>query len=244
MNRHSPKPRREPRTRPQRHPALSIALLWCLPDACTPLRDLSSYSNGAAPITSADSDAPAAGGSFGAPAPPEDLGAASPAPDESAPSTDAAGDGDVEGDGDIDVDGGAEVADAGRPSTSSPCDGAGELGGADGHCYLLGAEAASWTSSSTTCAAWGGTLVQIDTPEEEALVTQNTTADTWIGLNDRDAEGRMSWDGSGEPIAYAPWATEQPDDFDGSEDCVELLADGRGYNDRPCTDLRVYVCER
>ena len=228
--------------RPQRNRALAIALLCCLPDACTPLRDLSSYSNGAAPITSADGDAPAAGGSFSAPAPPEDLGATSPAPDESAPSTDAEGDGDV--DGDVDVDGGAEIADAGRPSASLSCDGAGELGGADGHCYLLGAEAASWTSASTTCAAWGGTLVQVDTPEEEALVTQNTTADTWIGLNDRDTEGSMSWDGSGEPIAYAHWATEQPDDFDGSEDCVELLVDGRGYNDRPCTDLRVYVCER
>lgn len=73
---------------------------------------------------------------------------------------------------------------------------------------------------------------------------EGTTGDTWIGLNDLETEGAMRWEGSVELGSYRNWASEQPDDFDGTEDCVELLADGRGWNDRPCTDLRGYVCER
>lgn len=105
-------------------------------------------------------------------------------------------------------------------------------------------EAASWAAASAACSAWGGALPRIESSEEEAFLLEGTTGDTWIGLNDLETEGAMRWEGSVELGSYRNWASEQPDDFDGTEDCVELLADGRGWNDRPCTDLRGYVCER
>ena len=160
-----------------------------------------------------------------------DVGGAFAALDAGAPSAVAAGE----------VDG---FADAGTPRSALSCNAPGELRGEAGGCYLLGAQAGSWSSSSAACVAWGGALVRIDGPEEEALLTRNATGDAWIGLNDIDSEGDMRWGVADELGAYTHWAPEQPDDFDGSEDCVELLADGRGYNDRPCTDLRAYVCER
>jgi hypothetical protein len=195
---------------------------------CTPLRELSSYSDGPS-TTGAGSNASSVGGSSSsAPAPPDgELGGAPTAPDASAP-------GDAR-------DGGRSVVDAGG---SSACDAPGELPGNEGECYLLVTGAASWGASSAACAEWGGALVTIDSPEEEGLLSQNTLIDTWIGLNDRETEGEMRWD-SGDAVGpFTDWAPQQPDDFDGTEDCVELLADGRGYNDRPCTDLRAYLCER
>jgi hypothetical protein len=198
-----------------------------------PVRELSSYSEGAAPTTGAVSKPPAGGaGSSKPPAPGDgDLGGALAAPDAGAEavgnSSDAGG-----------------VADAGAPGALLTCDAPGELVGNAGQCYLFGAEAASWAAASAACTDWGGTLVRIDSPEEEDLINQNTVGDSWIGLNDLETEGEMRWGEGGALATFTDWAPNQPDDFDGSEDCVELLADGRGYNDRPCTDLRAYVCER
>jgi lectin-like protein len=190
-----------------------------------PLRELSTYSDEPPTTTDAISNVPAGGGSSSsAPASSdEDAGEAPPAPDASVPAPDGG------------------VLDAG---VSSPCDGAGEIVGGQGRCYLLATEVATWNASRAACAEWGGALVRIDSPEEEALLNQNTVGDTWIGLNDLETEGEMRWDGGGELGSFSHWAPQQPDDFDGTEDCVELLADGRGYNDRPCSDLRAYLCER
>ena len=145
------------------------------------------------------------------------------------------------------VDAGAvgEPSDAGSPSESFACDATGELA-TGGACYLLGALAVSWPAASAACEAWGGSLARLDSAGEEAalLAARAAPADAWIGLSDVDVEGSMLWADGDAPDAYTNWADLQPDDLDGSEDCVELLADGRGWTDRPCTDLRVYLCER
>lgn len=212
--------------------------LLCCTLACTPLRDLSSYSStassnagiaGSAPASVVDTGnepAPLEDGQGGGPAQPD-------APDAAAPSTPATNAG-----------ASGSSVDAGQPVAVAPCDAADEVSAADGRCSLVVAQAATWDAASAACADWGGALARVDSAEREAELSALTGADMWIGLNDRQTEGSMVWDGGGTLGTFRHWATDQPDDFDGSEDCVELLADGRGYNDRPCTDLRPYVCER
>jgi len=222
-----------PAARQRRHHDGAVAVLLCCTLSCTPLRELSSYSEES--TRSAGGDAPAAGGTSSAPAAPErDRSDGFVALDASGPAAFAASDAGDAG----------ESVDAGAPSAPLACGAPGEFAAADGRCYLLGTPAASWAVSSAACDAWGGVLARIDSPEEEALLVQNAAGDTWVGLNDLDVEGDMRWDGGGELGAYTRWAPQQPDDFAGSEDCVALLADGRGWNDRPCADLRAYFCER
>jgi lectin-like protein len=225
-----PSPRVAPRATAalaDRSRAIAWALVWGWSGACTPLRELSSYSDDPSSTAGAIGSAPAVGGvPSSAPAPADALAGAAAAADASAPAPGAAPD--------------AGVADA----SARACDAPGEIAGNEGECYLLGTLAATWSASSAACADWGGTLVRIDSAEEEALLGQNTLADTWIGLNDLETEGEMRWEGGAELGTFSHWAPDQPDDFDGTEDCVELLADGRGYNDRPCADLRAYLCER
>jgi Lectin C-type domain len=212
----------------------TLAVLLCCTGGCMPLRELSSYSDSPAAIAGAGSDPPAAEvGSARAPGPVDGgLGGALAALD-AAPSTPANARRDLD-----------SVTDAGPSSASLACGAPGERAADTGRCYLIDAGAASWSTSSVACADWGGALVRIDSPEEEAFLAGDPLGDAWIGLNDRETEGDLRWDGGGELGAYSHWAAEQPDDFDGSEDCVELLADGRGWNDRPCADLRAYACER
>jgi hypothetical protein len=204
----------------------------------TPLNDLSSYTGDPRPAAGASSDPPPAVGSSSDPAQPEGNGGAA-AVDAGGPSAPASRAG-VDA-GDVRA---ATSPDAGASSEALACDATGELTAAGG-CYLLGIQTINWSAASAACDSWGGTLARLDSAEEEAaLLARVAPTDTWIGLNDLASEGTMLWEAGGAPSLYTHWAAQQPDDFDGTEDCVELLADGRGWNDRPCTDLRAYLCER
>jgi hypothetical protein len=95
------------------------------------------------------------------------------------------------------------------------------------------------------CAADGGGshLAVIGCDAERTGAGALVGGDFWIGLSDRVAEGTFRWvtpAGS----TFTAWAGGQPDDPDGTEDCVEqrptMMA---GWHDQPCTKLLAYVCE-
>jgi hypothetical protein len=54
-----------------------------------------------------------------------------------------------------------------------------------------------------------------------------------IGLSDDASEGTFLWH-DGEPLSYAAWTPGEPNDFKGSEDCVELRFNG-GWYDSACS---------
>lgn len=212
-----------------------LALVVCCFMACTPLRDLSSYSEQLSSSAGAGGDTQgAAVGSPNDPAPLQDLGGPASGGDAGAASSPPPA---------VDSDAGVS-SDAGPSIPVLACDTPGDVAAEGGGCYSFVTQAASWAAASAACSAWGGALARIESPEEEALLVQGASGDSWLGLNDLETEGAMRWEGGAALGTYRNWAVEQPDDFDGTEDCVELLADGRGWNDRPCSDLRVYICER
>ena len=49
----------------------------------------------------------------------------------------------------------------------------------------------------------------------------------WIGLTDSAVEGQFVWQHSLQPLEWSNWATWQPDNFNGNEDCV---CTGSPYN--------------
>ena len=218
-------PRQQPSFGRLRGTRIVLGMLLVCTVACTPLRDLSTYSASWSPYAEVDDASTGGVDSPSEPAVPE-VDAGGSRPDAGGPITG--------------VDAGVTL-DAG---SSNPCNAPGELATEAGGCYLLASEATTWAAASAACAAWGGTLARIDSATEEAFVSSSVTADTWIGLNDLATEGDMRWDGTGDVSVYVNWATDQPDNFGGDEDCVEVLADSRGWNDLPCTDLHAYLCER
>jgi hypothetical protein len=124
------------------------------------------------------------------------------------------------------------------------CEGADEFAGlAPTTCYRLLDVLGSWEGARSSCQAWGGDLVEITTPEENALIAGEVDGSVWIGANDRENEGVMVWT-SGAPLQYATWAPAQPDNFQGEENCVESRVPDGLWNDAPCGGEKRAVCER
>ncbi len=147
------------------------------------------------------------------------------------------------GDGEVALDPGlAEEPPAPEPEPT--CAGEGEFASSDGaSCYLLSSQNATWPDALVACESWGGSLVSIESREEDELLGEHMTATFWIAASDRVQEGRMFWSG-GAPLTFTNWSPGQPDDFQDREDCVVKTAPAGTWNDRPCTNVIPYVCER
>lgn len=121
-----------------------------------------------------------------------------------------------------------------------------------GGCYRVETTPVVWQEASDRCVAWGGQLVVLDTPGEEAFLEAALTAagvtpelggGTWLGLLE-DPMGTLRWLG-GAPVGEdANWGPAQPDDAPGPE-CVEKRNEpGGGWYDRRCDELLRFACER
>ena len=113
-----------------------------------------------------------------------------------------------------------------------------------GHsCYKYFTETDTWLNARDICADEGGWLVSISDEKENDFVLSMIDSEdrVWIGLSDRNVEGKLQWD-HGEAITYSNWANGEPNNFGGSEDCIELHGDGK-WNDGSCTASRSFLCE-
>jgi Lectin C-type domain len=103
-----------------------------------------------------------------------------------------------------------------------------------GHTYqIIGAEN-DWNSanddarSRTECGVQGH-LVAIGSQAEQDFVAslyQNIFAlaqGAWIGLTDFQVEGMFQWV-TGEPVTFDGWLSQQPDEFNRTEDCMALIS--------------------
>lgn len=132
------------------------------------------------------------------------------------------------------------------PTVASDC---GALGGfsisSTSSCYFFSDTTFSWHTARTLCQAWGGDLVEIDSAEENEALAPLVIGSVWTGANDEAQEGTFRWAG-GALLAYTAWAPNQPDDWEGAEDCGELMGLEQLWNDRPCTDYfaKQALCER
>lgn len=113
-----------------------------------------------------------------------------------------------------------------------------------GSCYMLGDNVFSWEDARNFCRAWGGDLVQIDSPGENAVLAERIDGSVWIGANDREEEGTFRW-AQGNLIAFDAWGFNQPNDLEGAEDCAELRAADNRWSDVACTGdvVRRALCE-
>ena len=58
-------------------------------------------------------------------------------------------------------------------------------------------------------------------------------AGAWIGLNEVNTEGKFYWS-DGTHVTYTKWASNQPDDKNYYQNCVEMRGDARKWEDEVC----------
>ena len=116
----------------------------------------------------------------------------------------------------------------------------------NGSCYFTSDTCETWTNASTKCRSMGANLVSVHTQEENVFIQHLHNGDrTWIGLNDIATEGFFTWvDGC--PDKFRFWATNQPNDLKGNQDCVHTLGIDKGYtwNDVDCSACHNFTCEK
>jgi len=205
---------------------MTALLLTCL--GCTSLEDLSSYSAGsndaAAPSLL---QAPVEEGPDDGLAPPADAGAAEmPVIEAQDP-------------------GAVPLVPTDMGDAADDCTGPGEFENPSAtSCYLLADTTTSWRDARDACQDWGGDLAQVESVEENTLLSEHSTGDSWLGASDFQDEGSFRWVDGDEVDPGGLWAPAQPDNFGGNENCMELREADDLWNDVPCMSPKLPICER
>jgi C-type mannose receptor len=118
-----------------------------------------------------------------------------------------------------------------------------------GRNYLICPPTETWEEGKATCLEEGDgmDLAIINDGDEASWLSSraNNTLEQgyWIGLSDSDDEGTFTWvDGSA--LDYEDWATDEPNDLTGDNDCVQLLPDSQEWSDVACDQLLGVLCEQ
>ncbi|XP_064113636.1 hepatic lectin-like [Macrobrachium nipponense] len=117
----------------------------------------------------------------------------------------------------------------------------------NGSCYSFRKDMKDWESAREYCKSLGSELVKITSNAENEFIRNQTVIDYWIGLNDKDIEGRFKWSVDNSSIQdngnYSRWASGQPDNDDGIQDCGVIYSTGT-WDDRNCIYGHYFTCEK
>ncbi|XP_060556685.1 neurocan core protein-like isoform X2 [Ruditapes philippinarum] len=116
-----------------------------------------------------------------------------------------------------------------------------------GSCYYKSTKALKWLEAEEDCIDLGGHLVEITSEQENDFIQSILSVGKrfWIGLNDRVTESDFVWVSSGSKASsvYTHWFRGEPNNVNGTEDCVEIYTTG-DWNDRDCSEVSHYICEK
>ncbi|XP_026128108.1 C-type lectin domain family 4 member A-like [Carassius auratus] len=117
-------------------------------------------------------------------------------------------------------------------------------------CFFMSTEL-SWSDSRQYCRDRGADLVIINTEEKQRFISSLVSEKVWIGLSDRENEGVMKWvDNS--TLKQGFWLKDEPNDYNGNEDCIELNYNREkpgwsplnDWNDLSCFEKKKGICEK
>ncbi|CAL1534941.1 unnamed protein product, partial [Lymnaea stagnalis] len=122
-----------------------------------------------------------------------------------------------------------------------------------GYCVSTVSVPAYFATAETFCQNISGRLMIVDNLEKFQFFDSYTAAHnlthTWIGLDDRAAEGTYMWSDQTQANTseiLTLFLAGEPNDNRGNEDCCEFLrksASAVGLNDLPCNRSISFICE-
>jgi len=113
--------------------------------------------------------------------------------------------------------------------------------------YIDDSEGVSWFEAVYKCGALGGNLSGLQSEEEfKAISKKLTKVRYWLAINDLGNEGVYKLLSTGKKAGYLKWHSNEPNDRDGNENCVELLRLDNKYalNDNNCGHKFNFICEK
>ena len=118
------------------------------------------------------------------------------------------------------------------------------------NCYKFNLEDKDWNGAESACNQVGAHLASVHSQDEASYIRclQDPTSvhRTWIGGKRNGNE--FQWI-DGTPFEFDNWNTNQPNNYLGKEDCVEIRSDpGKDWherwNDVPCESTAKFVCKK
>ncbi|XP_062340567.1 macrophage mannose receptor 1 [Osmerus eperlanus] len=116
------------------------------------------------------------------------------------------------------------------------------------HCYHFESERAmNWQDAENYCSNQNGHLASFQDQEELSFLTAHMPGSAWVGLNDITTEGHFVWT-DGSPADFLPWGPNQPDNWQGNEDCMHIRAHDHVepglLNDDYCMSTHEFICKK
>ncbi|KAM9449860.1 CD209 antigen-like protein C [Clarias gariepinus] len=105
----------------------------------------------------------------------------------------------------------------------------------------------TWTDSKDDCIEKNGNLVIINSKVEQDFIFKILgSTPAWIGLNDRDNEGRWEWV-DGTPLTTVSWMYKESSRNPGKDDCAIAVQQPDGTQllvENDCQNEFVWICEK
>ncbi|KAJ8313325.1 hypothetical protein KUTeg_009111 [Tegillarca granosa] len=116
-------------------------------------------------------------------------------------------------------------------------------------CLLFSKDAQSWDAAEGHCRLFGKAyLAAVETAEKMKFIENilRVLHLHWLGARDFIIEGSWRWLKTGFGLTYFNWGPNEPDDINGSQNCLKVLAFNEtiAWGDASCRDRHYYICEQ
>merc|ERR550539_808825 len=117
----------------------------------------------------------------------------------------------------------------------------------NGKCYKSFSKKKTWDEAENQCVKEEANLVSLHSEEEQQFVVGLNGSFPWLGGRRDPRKGNNFVWSDGTPWDYSNWASGQPSDDRGEEDCAHMWEwelRRNKWNDRPCSHERTFVCKK
>jgi hypothetical protein len=117
-----------------------------------------------------------------------------------------------------------------------------------GRYYGFGKTKVTWSNAETICSLFNGRLAEVSTPAEneffkEIARNESVNGCLWLGASDIFHEGMWEWSSRARGFnSFQDWASKQPDNYNGAEDCLQLSTVEYKWNDGACSGTCSFLC--
>ncbi|XP_039677497.1 galactose-specific lectin nattectin-like [Perca fluviatilis] len=120
----------------------------------------------------------------------------------------------------------------------------------NGRCFLYVPTAMTWARAERNCQSLGGNLASVHNVHEyheiQRLIVKTSYEYkmAWIGGSDAEEKGTWLWS-DGSRFSYANWCRGQPDNYRGSQQCIQMnFGEGKCWDDAKCSVRHPFVCSK